>query len=307
MNKTKYKIIIPVFNGGELWKECVDSILELNLSVKDIIVIDSDSNDGSLEVSQSAGFTVHQIKKNEFNHGGTRQFAVNMLGSVDVAVFLTQDTILYSDKSIKNLVNIFDDSTIGCAFGRQLPRANANHIEAHARYFNYPKKPYIRSLSDKDKYGIKIAFISNSFAAYKVSTLNDVGGFPDNVIFGEDTYVAAKMLLKNYRLAYVSDAQVYHSHNYSSVDIFKRYFDIGVFHKQNNWLISSFGKPEGEGFRFVRSELYYVMRKKFILLPTVLIRSVCKYLGYRLGSIANILPQRINKILSMNKRYWDTV
>lgn len=305
--KIRYKIIIPVLNGGELWKKCIDSILELNLPSDDIVIIDSGSDDGSLEVAQSSGFDVHQIRKNEFNHGATRQFAVNLAGSVDVVVFITQDAILYNNKSINKLVNVFSDSTIGCAFGRQLPQAKANILEAHARYFNYPKQSYSRSLSDRYKYGIKTIFISNSFAAYRVTALNEVRGFPSNIIFGEDTCVAAKMLLSNWHLAYVADAQVYHSHNYSSVDIFKRYFDTGVFHNKNNWLISSFGKPEGEGFRFVRSELYYVMSNDFILIPMVLIRSVCKYLGYKLGAIEHKLPQRLNKILSMNKSYWDKV
>lgn len=300
----KYKVIIPVFNGGELWKECVRSLLDQQIPLKDIIVIDSGSEDGSLEVSQSAGFDVHKISKNDFNHGGTRQLGISLAEPVGIVVFLTQDAILFNKNSIENLVNAFTDSTIACAFGRQLPRLKATHLEAHARYFNYPEKSYTRSILDKDEFGIKTAFISNSFAAYRVTALNSVGGFPSDIILSEDTYVAARMLLSNWKLAYVSDAQVYHSHNYSYSEEFKRYFDIGVFHVQNNWLLTSFGKAEGEGLRFIKSEVIYVSVKNLLLLPSVMIRTLLKYAGYRLGKNESRLPLSLKKRLSMHSRYW---
>jgi len=305
MNKAeKYKVIVPVCNGGEVWKECVASLLKQEVPVSDVIVIDSDSDDGSLEVSQSAGFIVHQIKKEEFNHGGTRQWAIDHAGSVDIVVFMTQDAILYNCSSISNLIESFTDSTIGCAFGRQLPRVKAGLLEAHARYFNYPVESYTRSISDKERYGIKTAFISNSFAAYRVAALKESGGFPSDIILGEDTFVAGKMLLSNWKLAYVSDAVVYHSHNYSYFEEFKRYFDIGVFHVQNNWLLKSFGKAEGEGLRYIKSEFSFTLSKNFLLMPSVFVRTVFKYAGYKLGSKENNIPVSIKRLCSMHYRFW---
>ena len=300
----KYKIIIPILNGGELWKKCVDSILAQNIPTKNVIVIDSGSADGSFEISKASGFFTQKINKSEFNHGKTRQDALSYAADAELVIYMTQDAILQSRDSINNLLAVFDDSTIGCAFGRQIARDGAGALEAHSRVFNYPEFSYKHDYNDRKQYGIKTAFISNSFAAYRVKELNLVGGFPSNVILGEDTYVAAKLLKSGYKVAYVSDAVVRHSHNYTLIEEFKRYFDIGVFHVQNDWMIRDFGKPEGEGLRYIRSELVYVLRKAPFLLPKAFASHFLKYLGYKLGLNEGKLPLILKRLFSMHKLYW---
>ena len=57
--------------------------------------------------------------------------------------------------------------------------------------------------------------------------------------------------MAGWRTAYVAEAQVYHSHPFTVVQEFRRYFDTGVYHRQEMWLRESFGSPVGEGKRFV--------------------------------------------------------
>src|SRR5205085_1064171 len=45
----KYSIILPVRNGGEYLKECVDSILGQTLQDFNLIVLDNQSTDGSAD------------------------------------------------------------------------------------------------------------------------------------------------------------------------------------------------------------------------------------------------------------------
>jgi rhamnosyltransferase len=80
---------------------------------------------------------------------------------------------------------------------------------------------------------------------------------------GEDAIVAAKMLMAGFKKAYVAEATVHHSHSYSLDEEFRRYFDTRVFHEQNKWMIDKFGKPTGEGVKFLKSELYYVFKNDF--------------------------------------------
>ena len=49
----KYSIILPVHNGGEYIKECVNSILDQTLQNFNLIVLENNSNDGTLEWLQS--------------------------------------------------------------------------------------------------------------------------------------------------------------------------------------------------------------------------------------------------------------
>jgi rhamnosyltransferase len=133
-----------------------------------------------------------------------------------------------------------------------------------------------------------------------------VGYFPADVIFGEDMYAAARLLQKGYTIAYAADACVYHSHDYTIMQEFKRYFDMGVFHSREPWIINELGKAEGEGVNFVISELRYLLRHAFWRIPEALLRSVLKYAAFRLGLIEAHIPLGIKRKLSMNPGYFKT-
>jgi rhamnosyltransferase len=160
-------------------------------------------------------------------------------------------------------------------------------------------------IDDAGEFGLKTAFISNSFAAYRISSLTEVGGFPNNVIFGEDMYVAAKMLKAGYKIAYAADACVYHSHGYSLWQEMKRYFDMGVFHAREPWIRQELGGAEGEGVKFVVSEIKYLLRNAFWRIPEALLRTLVRYSGFRLGLVEKRLPIWLKKWLAMNKAYFE--
>ncbi|WP_232009284.1 glycosyltransferase [Mucilaginibacter mallensis] len=268
------------------------------------IIIDSGSTDDTIILAKKNGFLVNQISSSEFNHGATRQLLVDLSEDTDICVFLTQDAILASPDSIANIIKAFDDPQVGIAYGRQLPHKNAKALETHARLFNYPDSPEVVSMNDLNKKGFKIFFCSNSFSAYRRSTLQSVGGFPTDSIMGEDAIVAAKMLIAGYKKAYVADATVYHSHSYTLSEEFKRYFDTRVFHEQNKWLIDDFGKPTGEGFKFIKSELLYIIKHDKIRIVKSISSIFAKWLGYNSGGFFKKMPKSLVKKLSMHSFYW---
>ena len=130
--------------------------------------------------------------------------------------------------ALQALVAALDDPQAAAAYGRQLPHPDATPVAAHARLFNYPDASHTRRWSDAAEFGIKTCFLSNSFAAYRVQALREVGGFPANVILGEDMHLAARLLQAGYAIRYQAQAKVYHSHNYSWLAEFRRYFDVSV-------------------------------------------------------------------------------
>lgn len=298
----KVALVIPTYNGGELFLKALQSIVKQTLAVQEKLVIDSQSTDQTCLYAKQYGFDVLEIEKNNFSHGGTRQLAVEACPDVDVVVFLTQDAVLQGESALQDIVSCFIKPQIAAAYGRQLPRENAGILEAHARFFNYPDAGSCKSLTDRAKYGIKTAFFSNSFGVYRRSCLMDVGGFPSHVILGEDTYVAAKLLLAGFQVQYQAKAAVVHSHAYNAWEECKRYFDIGSFHAHEAWLLAAFGKAEGEGLRFVCSEWRYLWKngKAYLILQSLL-HCAAKLIGYRLGLLAEHLPRSIQRRLSMYK------
>ena len=297
-------VIVPTLNAGPAWKQWTAALLITGIDVSDVYIVDSGSSDGTVLQSEKAGFNVKNIQPGTFNHGGTRQLAVMSLAGYDVAVFLTQDAVLRDGNSLKSILEPFQNDEVAAVCGRQLPRKESTSIEAHARLYNYSSKSYIKSINDAEIFGLKTAFISNSFAAYRISALNEVGGFPDNVIFGEDMYVAAKLLKAGYKIAYAADACVYHSHDYSFWQEFKRYFDMGVFHSHEPWIRQDFGGAEGEGVKFVASELKYLLKHAIWRIPEAFFRTLLRYTGFRLGLVGNTLPICLKRRLAMNKGYF---
>lgn len=297
-------VYIPTLNGGPHFMSLLDALAKQTASIAQYVVIDSGSTDGTVEAARANGFTVMGLGGARFDHGGTRQLAIDTYPQADIYIFLTQDAIPANESALLTIIRAFDDPEIGIAYGRQLPHKGAKLMEAHARLFNYPPQTQIRGLSDAATYGIKTISCSNSFAAYRRSALTRVGGFPKGTIMGEDVVVAGKLLLDGWKIAYVGDACVYHSHAYSLREEFERYFDIGVFHRDNQWIFKSFGQAYGEGVKYATSEIKYVARRAPWMLPKVGCSFIAKWLGYRLGLSYRSLPIRLRSAFSMYKSYW---
>ncbi len=298
-------IIIPTCDAKRDWTSLSTGIRLQGLPPSQVLIVDSSSGDGTPELAAAEGYRVIRIDRRSFNHGRTRQFAMELVPWARFVLYMTQDAVLATSDSLDRLLAAFEDPTVAAAYGRQLPRLSAGPIEAHARLFNYPADGHVRGLESRQTLGIKATFLSNSFAAYRVGTLLEVGGFPPDVIMAEDALVAGKLLLAGWKIAYVAEAQVYHSHPYSVTAEFRRYFDIGVFHRRESWLPEQFGKPTGEGKRFVLSEVEYLSQHHPLLLPFALIRTAAKVLGYQLGLREAKLGTRWSRRLSLHKNFWD--
>lgn len=300
----RFGLIIPTLNAGAQFRTLLGQIAAQPLPLRKLIV-DSESTDSTVALAGEFGFETLTVPRETFNHGATRQFALERILPVDVAIFLTQDVILRDESALTRLVEIFSaDESVGLAYGRQLPRPDATFEARILREFNYPAAAQVRDLSSRKKLGLKAALVSNSFAAYRVSTLEAVGGFPAGVILCEDMYVAAKMLLAGYRVAYAAAAQVIHSHNYTAAQEFRRYFDIGVFHAREAWIRANFGSAEGAGRNFIRLKYGALLRNNPAEIFGAICRDVSKFVGYRLGRAERYLPRFVKECCSMHKNFW---
>lgn len=304
----KLALIIPCYNAAAYLPTLLPVLAQWvgrNAAERELLFVDSSSSDGTAELLTAANLgRVLSVDSADFDHGGTRAWAVEQVNA-EVVVLMTQDALPTSANVIDSLVAAFANPKVGAAYGRQLPYEHCHLFGRHLRAFNYTERSYVRSLDDRARFGIKTAFLSNSFAAYRRSALLDIGNFKNGLILGEDSYVGGRLLLAGYKLAYVAEAEVYHSHSYTVWQEFKRYFDIGVFHAMEPWLLTTFGKPEGEGMRYIRSELDCLRTQHaWRLIPEFLLRNGMKWLGYKLGKVYKKLPLRLRPKLSMHHRWW---
>lgn len=296
-------VIIPTHNAEDNIKGLITSLQRQSVS-SEVIVIDSSSSDRTVKIAESCGAKTIIIKKEDFDHGRTRNLAVAHSRG-DILVFLTQDAFPADNYFLKNLIKPLEQPEIPASYGRQIPGADAKPPEKFARMFNYPEAFLIKGRDDIASLGIKTFFFSNVCSAVKRDAFEKVGGFADKVIVNEDMLLASRLILCGYKTAYVPDAMVIHSHDYSCLHQFKRYFDIGVFLKEN-FQILEYAKTENEGAVFFKEGIkYFLKNRNFVWLPYLVMETVSKYMGYKLGQHYTILPNSVRKKLSMHSHYWS--
>jgi len=280
----RISVIIPTLNAGASIGELLSKLLSQTMPPFEIIVIDSSSGDPTVNIADGMGAKTIVIPQSAFNHGGTRNRAAKEAKG-DILIFMTQDALPCDTILIEKLTGPLRDPPVAAAFGRHIPYQNASLLEAFARGFNYPEQGSIKGINDVKAYGIKTFFFSNACSAIKKDTFLKVGLFPEGIPSNEDMLLAAKLIINGHKIAYVPDAKVIHSHNYSLLKQFGRYYNIGSSLRKNGWVLQ-YARPEEEGARFMKEQVLFVIkRKKYILLPYIFLETFAKYAGFRLGFI----------------------
>jgi rhamnosyltransferase len=139
--------------------------------------------------------------------------------------------------------------------------------------------------------GIKIFFFSNACSAIKTKEFKELGSFFENIIMFEDLVFAAKAILNGYKIAYVPEAKVWHSHNFSLTQQFRRYLDAGISLRNNAWIFEH-AKANREGAEFLKQEIAYLSKnRQYQWIPYAIVESVFKFAGFWLG-LHGINPRR---------------
>lgn len=306
MTKSSIQIIIPTLNAIKDTGSFIDNFKKIMDCGYDVLVVDSSSSDGTVDEVKKLGAEVFTIPRSEFNHGATREL-IRKKYKKDIVVFLTQDVEVVATDFIHYLIKpLFTSDDIVVSYARQIPLDGADIFEAFPRKFNYPEHSHVRSLNDVDKYGIYTFFCSNSCAAYRNSALDEIGGF-DALMNSEEYFAVAKLLDKGYKIAYVAESVVKHSHSYSLGEGFRRYFDIGYVRAQHPRVQKIVGMAEPRGRVFAKELILQLIKNKQIhFIPYAIVLSATKWLGYRMGHYGHYLPTVIKKKFSAQPEYWSS-
>lgn len=308
----KVDIIIPTYRPDEKFLRLLRSLKQQSLKPQKVIIINTDREiwnrlqmDARISELGERSFVlhIHHITKEEFDHGGSRNLGVRF-STAPYFICMTQDAIPADAYLIEKLLSGMHEN-IKLSYARQLPREGASPPEKYTREFNYPPVSLKKSQEDKERLGIKAYFSSNVCAIYERASFDALGGFVEKTILNEDMLYAASLLQAGGHLYYNAEAKVYHSHEYSGIQQFKRNFDIGVSQAEYADVFSGL-KSEGEGIRLVKNTAkYLISEKKAYWIPRLIYISACKYMGFLLGKKYKILPLSLRRRFSMNRGYWQ--
>lgn len=305
-------VLIPTWRPGSSFGTLLKRLSLQTLAPKRVLILNTADGEKDDQVSEAVDawrdsfevLSVFHIDKKDFDHGGTRHLGFTF-ADTGLVLCMTQDAVPRDRRLIENLARCFDDPEIGAAYGRQLAGRNRTARERFTRQFNYPDRSMVKSMDDLERMGIKTFFCSDVCAMWRRDVYFELGGFEHPVIFNEDMILAGRMIERGWKIAYASDAEVWHSHSYSPVRQLRRNFDLGVSQAQHPELFAGY-PSEGEGMRLVKQCAVYLARSGHASeLPGLIADSACKYIGYRLGKRYRNLPRRVILALTDNPSYWN--
>lgn len=226
-------VLIPVKNGGALLGEVLDAVLVQHAPWPfEVIVMDSGSTDGSVELVRARGVRCETIAPKDFGHGRTRN-QLAALSSGEFLIFITQDAKPANPQWLAHLVQACDaEPDVAGAFGPHIAHPNARFItqrELSEHFSGFGAVQSVVRIEDRARFDADpgyrqwLHFFSNNNSCLRRSVWEGLP-FPD-VTFAEDQTWALAAVKAGYGKAYAPQAAVYHSHDFGIWETLQRNFD----------------------------------------------------------------------------------
>ena len=268
-------VIVRMRNAGKILPQTLKALRSQTVKNIEIYAVDSGSQDDSVAIARRYGAMVETIAADSYFPGKVLNDAVKAV-KTDLIVFLNSDSVLLTPESLKNLLEAFQDPATTAAFGRQLPRPDAE---------TWVKRDYAASFPSTSP--PSWMHLSLCFAAMRRSVWEKFPFYID-AWGSEDTqwgYLAKK---RGEKVSYVPNALLMHSHNYTLKQLYGRRFIEGeadAFIFQKTCSIGSFAKDFIKGV--VREFLLYFKKREWsslkMIIPRRFVYSWAYYKGHRLG------------------------
>jgi rhamnosyltransferase len=263
----------------------------------EVIVIDTDSTDGTWEIVQSLPVVRAQIRVQEFNHGETRNRGAALAQGAFV-VFLVQDAVPADPHWLRCLVAAADMPGVAGSYSRQLawPSDNALVRLDAERTLSQPEQSVVQQLGPDECWDdvpparkLWLATFRDNASCIKreVWSRNPYRPLP----YGEDLDWGERVIRAGYAIVYEPRSCVFHSHDRSSVyelkrsyadhELVMRLFRYRVYPRFTGTM-ACWMKTSWEVIRAIRGERKpLVVRARLALRAPVLVgaRLVGSYLG----------------------------
>ncbi len=301
-------VVIPVKDGGDGLIRCLDAIRAQAIAEPvEIVVVDSGSSDGSVVAARSRGTAVHEMAAHEFTHGASRNRGASCSHG-DLLVFISQDAVPVSARWLERLTRpLREDPRVAGVYGGQLPHPSARPPERYFLAFLYGPAPRRQVAGRVQELSMETTLFSNVNAAMSRATWERFP-FVEDIVMSEDQDWSRRVLLAGYSVAYEPEAAVRHSHDYTLVAAFRRFFDSGAS-ADRAYLAGS--RPSTRvlrrtAIRYARGEAAWLWRTgQRRWLAYAALYEGTKMLGLLLGANHRHLSVRLKRRLSATPSTWN--
>jgi rhamnosyltransferase len=216
-------IVLPTRNGASTLPAVLEAIARQRFDLPvEVVAVDSSSTDGTQQLLRARADCVITIAKDAFDHGLTRNIGVERARG-ELVVMMVQDAVPASDSWLASLVApLRSDEQIAGAYARQLPRPDASplarhHLSRWAAACDRGRTSIVGSLEEFEALEPRARFercaFDNVCSCIRRSVWAQHPFRPTPI--AEDVEWARGVLLAGYRLVYVPEAAVIHSHDRS--------------------------------------------------------------------------------------------
>lgn len=214
MPDPKVTIIMRSYNEGWALRETLPALRAQEYRAWELIVFDSGSSDGSVELLRAAGPRhLVQLMPHEYNPSRVMNQGME-LARTEIVIFLNADATPQGPHWLRPLAEALRDPLTAAVFGRQIPRPDCAAVFAHDydRCFG-PER-------ESRKWEHFFSMVSSGLR-------KDVWarrGFLESMQYSEDDEYTRWCRAEGYRVVYCPDSVVMHSHNYTPRQAYKRSF-----------------------------------------------------------------------------------
>lgn len=279
-------IVCPIYKGYKYLEPLFNSFLnQKNVNIKNVVFSITNSYDDEmnliLKFVEKNNIKFFIVEKEKFSHSLTRENAIKNYCTSKIVVMISQDIRLTNDLVFYNLVRDIASKSASYTYARQI--SSKKGIETYIREKNYPLNSYYVTKNDIAKMQLMAFFASDACSAYDRDVFIKVNGYCGyDVMMNEDQLYSYIILNNGYTKKYCADSVVIHSHDYTLKQLYKRYYQAGVFYK--NIKIFDNYKSTDSGLKLA----FYVLKKAIINFNIpVLIRWLpdmsARYLGMKKG------------------------
>jgi len=230
----KVSVVIPTLNAGSGFGDLLDKLSAQETGFGyEVVVIDSGSTDGTVELARRYGAVVHGISRAEFGHGATRNLGVSLSRGEYVA-FIVQDAVPLDGRWLAAMVeNLEGDALVAGVYGRQIPRPESAPLtralvngwptaDLERREQRVEDPALYRTLPPDERRSL--ATFDNVSSCVRRSVWEEMPF--DRTGFGEDVRWGKNVVERGYKLVYEPRSAVFHSHERGALyDLRRHYVD----------------------------------------------------------------------------------
>lgn len=178
----------------------------------EVVLIDSGSTDGTVEIAREHGCKITTITKQEFSFGRSLNRGC-AFGSGEILVLISGHCVPVDDHWLQNLCQPLIDGVVSYAYGRQVGDDDSHYSERRifAKYF-----PETSTLPQEG------FFCNNANSAVLRSAWVE-HQFDEDLTGLEDMDLAKRLVAKGHKVGYVAEAPVFHHHNETWASVRRRF------------------------------------------------------------------------------------